>query len=57
MKILNEKPEEVVRMDCEFEDNEQGRLIGYAIKNMTIGELKNLVIEWAFIDILKKQLK
>jgi hypothetical protein len=56
MKIVKETPMPFVNLDCEFSQDEQDTLIAYAIKNMSKETLINLLLEWAFINILKKQI-
>lgn len=57
MKILSEKKEIFVKMEVEILNKEKKMLLTYAIDNMSTIEYKNLLIEWALIDILKRKLK
>ena len=57
MKILKETNEEVVKLDIEFVKDEKETLLWYGITNIPIEEYKNMMIEWAFIDAIKRQLK
>lgn len=57
MKILKETPVEYVKLDVNMGLPFQEFLIRYADKNMTKFVKDNLFIEWAFVDILKNNLK
>lgn len=56
MKILSETEAKVVNVECEFSAEERGMLFEHALNNIPREDAKNLLVEWAFIDILKKQM-
>jgi len=56
MEILSEKEEKVIKWDIELPEDEERLLVHYAIDNMSKNVWKNFRIEWALIDIIKKQL-
>jgi len=55
MKILKETEETKILLDCEFQEEEIDILLNYAIKNLSKEQIKNSLIEWAFVDIITKQ--
>jgi len=57
IKILKETEEKWVRLDIEFNEEIEGLLEQYAYKHITTKELAQLVINWAFNDIINKQLR
>jgi len=56
LKILKETPEKWVKIDVEMSDSLVAALIGYARERMTDEDIKEYLINWSFIDILKKQI-
>ena len=54
MKILNEKKETVYRMDLDMTKEEQRLLLDHYKVNCPKKDKKNLKMEWAVIDLLKK---
>jgi len=56
LKILKETPEEWVRMDVQMDDSLVDLLVDYAKKNMSKEEIRSELINWAFLDVLKKQI-
>ena len=57
MKILKETPVEYVKLDVNMSLPLQEFLIRYAEKNIKKEIKENLLLEWAFVDILKKNIK
>lgn len=57
LKILKETEEKVVRLDIEMDDVLVKSLIDYTLANSDAKELRDILINWAFNDILKKQLQ
>jgi hypothetical protein len=55
MKIISEKETPMVTLNCDISQEERDNLIFYAIKNMKVNTFHDLLVEWAFIDIIKKQ--
>jgi len=56
MKIIKEQEISMVNLDCEFSEEERSMLTMYAINNMERETTITLLMEWAFVDILKKQI-
>ncbi len=57
MKILKETPVGYVKLDIEMSALLQQFLIRYAEDNMNKEAKENLLIEWAFTELLKKRIK
>jgi hypothetical protein len=57
LKILKETEEKFVKLDVEMDDVLITSLVDYTIANSSAEELRNIFINWAFNDILKKQLQ
>ncbi len=57
LKILKETEEKWVRMDVEMSDSLINMLIAYADREMSAEERKNLFLNWAFLDIIRKAIK
>lgn len=55
MKIIKETNASIVNLDCEFSDDEITTLLNYAINNIPRETCINLLLEWAFVNILNKQ--
>jgi hypothetical protein len=53
MKILKETPLEQVKLDIDMTDAEHKMLLDYGRHKMTVEQLDDLIIEWAFVDIIK----
>ena len=53
MKILKETPLEQVKLDVDMTDAEHNMLLNYGRSKMTLEQLDDLIIEWAFVDIIK----
>ena len=56
MRILKETPEKWVKLDVEMDDTTINLLVGYAEKTMSATEKSELLVNWAFLDILRKQI-
>jgi hypothetical protein len=56
VKILKETPEKWVKLDVEMDDFTVNALLNHADKNMSEEERKNLYLNWAFLDVIRKQL-
>jgi hypothetical protein len=57
MKILSEKKKIYYDTKMEFSDDEIANLLSYAHKNMPMEVLNDFYIEWAVIDILKREVE
>ena len=57
LKIIKEKEEVFVRMDIEMDKELTDFLVDYAWENIPRKVEQELLVSWAFNDILKKQLK
>jgi hypothetical protein len=57
LKIIKEKEEVFVRMDIEMDKELTDFLVDYAWENIPLKVEQELLVSWAFNDILKKQLK
>lgn len=57
MKLTNERTEVMHLYDTEMDMQEMNNLLDYARKNMTVKQLDAELINWAVIDILKKQIE
>jgi len=57
LKIIKEKVEVFVRMDIEMDKELTDFLVDYAWENIPLKVEQELLVSWAFNDILKKQLK
>lgn len=55
MKILDEKNEEFVKLDVEFDKAEEKMLLDYYDKHCTRAEREamQMELEWSFVNILK----
>jgi len=53
MKILKETPIEEVRLDVDMTAKEKETLLTFARKMMTVEQLEDLMIEWAFVEAVK----
>lgn len=56
-EIVGEAEEEVVKMDVEMSNDLVDFLVEYAHDNMTTKERDQVLLNWAFNEILKKQIK
>lgn len=56
LKILKETPEKWVRLDVEMSETLINILLTYADEMMSEEERKDLYLNWAFLDIVRKQL-
>jgi hypothetical protein len=57
MKILKETPVKYIKLDVDMSLPLQQLLIRYAEENIKKEIKESLLIEWAFTDILKKNIK
>ncbi len=57
LKILKEVEEKWVRLDVEMSDSLINMLLEYADREMDEEERKKLFITWAFLDVVRKQMK
>lgn len=54
MKILSEKKREIVDMELDLSEEDYTNLLNYAERSITREEYEALLIEWAFVEIIKK---
>lgn len=57
MKIIKETPVEYIKLDVEMSLPLQNLLLQYAEENIKKEIKESLLIEWAFADIIKKNIK
>lgn len=57
MKFDNETKETYYKYEIDLSDEERNTLLNYGCDNILTEEMDNMLIEWAIIDILKKQIK
>ena len=55
MKIITEQEEKYVGMTLNMSEDEKSKLVSYAHKNMSQEEKDDLFVNWAVVDILRKQ--
>ena len=55
MLVLSDKEETIHKMEMELDDDERRLLSNYATDTISEDEYEELMIEWAIIDILKKE--
>ena len=56
LKIIKERNKKYVELDVEMDGNLPNLLVKYAEKNMDEEEKRELLINWAFGDILERQI-
>lgn len=54
VKILSEKKREIVDMELDLSEEDYTNLLNYAERSITREEYEALLIEWAFVEIIKK---
>lgn len=57
MKITNERKSDDWIFDIDLTPEEHELLVDYACNNMSIEEVDSALINWAVVDIIKKQLE
>ena len=57
MEILSEKEEKFVRWELDLSKDEEKLLISYATDNMPKETKRNILMEWALIELLKKYIE
>lgn len=57
MRILNERPCDDVLFDVDLTTEERELLIDYACQNMPLEDVDEMLINWAIVNILKKQIE
>ncbi len=57
MKILSEKKKIYYDTEMQFSSKEEADLLSYSHKNMPMEVLNNFYIEWAVVNILRKQME
>ncbi len=57
MKVISEKPVRFINMELDMSQRERCELIQHANDNMLDDELEGLLVEWAFVDLIKRHLR
>jgi len=57
MRISNFRKSKDSIADLEMSDVEREKILDYARKNCSIGEVDDFLINWALVDLLKKGIK